>query len=147
MTNSDKNTVGFQLKQISTEQFAIIQDAFDNTNSEIRMLIGIKFGLNTDKKNIVSFVKVQFEQNKRPFLITEIANHFNIDEKAWGVFLVNENKLILPKGFASHLVMLTVGTLRGVLHTKTENTEFNQFILPTINVIKLIKDDVELNIE
>ena len=147
MANTDTNTVGFQLKQITTEQFAIIQDTFDKTNNEINMSIGIKFGLNTDEKTIASFVKVQFEQDKKPFLITEVANHFNIDEKAWNDFLINKNKLILPKGFASHLVMLTVGTLRGVLHSKTENTKFNQFILPTINVIELIKDDVAIDIE
>ncbi len=147
MANTDNNTVGFKLKQITTEQFAIIKDAFDNTNNEISMSIGVKFGLNIDEKAIASFVKVQFEQNKKTFLISEIANHFNIDKTAWNSFSINKDKLTLPRGFASHLVMLTVGTLRGVLHSKTENTEFNQFILPTINVVELIIDDVELEIE
>ena len=146
MDNTNNNTVGFQLKKITTEQFAVIEDAYDSVNNDIEMSIGIKFGADTEKKFIVSFVKVQFEQDKKPFLITEVANHFDIDKKAWGKF-INDNKLIIPKGFASHLVMLTVGTLRGVLHSKTENTEFNQFILPTINVVELIIDDVELEIE
>lgn len=147
MAKSDNASVGFQLIRITTEQFALIQDVFDNSINEVSISIGVRFGLDTDKKNIASFVKVQFEQEKKPFLVAEIANHFNINEDAWNSFLGDKDKLTLPKGFASHLLMLTVGTLRGVLHSKTENTEFNQFILPTINVIELIKDDVELDIE
>ena len=43
--------------------------------------------------------------------------------------------------------MITVGTLRGVLHAKTENTEFNEFFLPTINVTDLIKEDIRFNLD
>lgn len=38
--------------------------------------------------------------------------------------------------------MLTIGTARGVLHSKTENTTFNQFLLPTLNVNELVQKDV-----
>ena len=75
----------------------------------------------------------------------EIANHYKIKESAWIEMQNSNNKLVLAKEFASHLVMLTIGTLRGTLHCKTENTEFNKFILPTINVTELIKSDVELS--
>ena len=43
-----------------------------------------------------------------------------------------------------HLVLLTIGTLRGVLHCKTENTEFEDLKLPTINVNELIPNDIEI---
>lgn len=33
--------------------------------------------------------------------------------------------------------MLSISTKRGVLDSKTENTPFNDFLLPTINVTKL----------
>lgn len=88
---------------------------------------------------------VQFEQKEKPFLLIEIANHYKIEESAWNELQSSNNKLVIPKGFASHLVMLTIGTLRGTLHCKTENTEFNKFILPTINIAELIKSDVELS--
>ena len=35
-----------------------------------------------------------------------------------------------------------MGTLRGVLHAKVENTPYNMFILPTINVTELVKEDI-----
>ena len=46
-----------------------------------------------------------------------------------------------------HLSVITVGTARGVLHAKTENTPFNKFVLPTINVTELVKEDVSFDLE
>ena len=40
--------------------------------------------------------------------------------------------------------MIAVGTARGILHAKTEATKFNQFLIPPINVVELIKDDIIL---
>lgn len=42
----------------------------------------------------------------------------------------------------AHLTTIMVGTARGILHAKTENTLFNQFLLPTIDVTELVTDDV-----
>jgi len=138
-------SIGFQLNKITTEQFAIIPDAFNKENSKIEMSIGLKFGMDKERKIIASFVKVQFEQRKKAFIVIEIANHFIIEEEAWNSFDKSETGIIIPKSFASHLLIITIGTLRGALHCKIENTEFNSFILPTINVSELIKDDIELN--
>jgi len=144
-TKDDNKAIGFQLHKITTEQFAIIQEAFDSSNPKIEMSINLNFGL--DKKNqfIAAFIKVQFEQKDKPFLLIEAGNHFKIKETAWNNMQNTNNKVILPKGFACHLVMLTIGTLRGILHSKTENTEFNKFLLPTINITELIQSDVELS--
>jgi len=43
----------------------------------------------------------------------------------------------------THLSVMTVGTARVVLHTKTEGTFFNRFLLPTINVPELVTDDIQ----
>lgn len=139
------NPIGFSLRKISTEQFAVIQDAYLGSSEEIQIGIDLRFGIDTENVGIVAFVKVHFEQEKSPFLVVEVGNHFAIDHTAWESFQKNDNGLVLPKGFASHLVMLTIGTLRGVLHSKTENTKFNKFLLPTINVTELIKDDIILS--
>jgi hypothetical protein len=146
MANTKKNNpIGFYLQNITTEQFALIEDSFDNSNSEANMEIGLKFGVDKGNKIVAAYVKVQFEQKKVPFLIVEVADHFGIDESAWDSFVKSDNKMIIPQKFAAHLVMLTIGTLRGVMHCKTENTELNKFVLPTINVTEMIKDDIELD--
>ena len=40
--------------------------------------------------------------------------------------------------------MLTIGTARGVLHSKTENTPYNKYLLPTLNVSDLVNNDLIL---
>ena len=51
MDKKQKNiSIGFQLQKITTEQFAIVPDAY-KSNSKIEMLIGLKFGLDKKKQN------------------------------------------------------------------------------------------------
>ena len=52
-----------------------------------------------------------------------------------------------PKGFMAHLAVITVGTTRGVLHAKTENSKFNKYFLPTINVNELVKNDISFALD
>lgn len=39
--------------------------------------------------------------------------------------------------------MITVGTARGVMHSKTDGTEFNKFLLPTLSIDDLVSKDAE----
>jgi hypothetical protein len=39
--------------------------------------------------------------------------------------------------------MISVGSMRGVLVAKTENTSLSKLILPTLNVQKMFQKDVE----
>lgn len=142
--SKEKNGVGFSLAKINTMQFAIIKDSFKE-GLPVNIDLNIKFGLNVEHKVLSVFFTFKLLQEKNPFLIIEVGNYFNIDGDSWSKFIdENNNTITFPKGFASHLVLLTIGTTRGVLHSKTENTPFNKFVLPTINVNELIKSDVTL---
>ncbi len=139
------NPVSFALKRIATEQFAIIEEAHKE-NIKINLVTDLRFATDKDIRVIAIFAQFKFEQAKLPFLLIEVSCHFQITEESWESFKTNEStKIIIPHGFMSHLTMLTVGTARGILHTKTEGTRFNQYILPTINVNNLIKDDVSFD--
>lgn len=137
--------LGFVLRRVITEQFATIADTVAEDN-EIELQAALRFGVDTEHRFIVSFSKFEFEQNSKPILIIEVGCQFEIEEASWEKLKNDEPEAItLPKGFASHLAMLTVGTTRGVLHAKTEKTPFNQLILPTINVANMINEDVVLS--
>ena len=100
----------------------------------------MKFGTSTEDSAVISIIKFQFEQKEKPFLIIEVSCEFSIEEDKWGEFS-NGKTIHIPKGFLAHLAMITVGTTRGVLHSKTDNTKFNEFILPTLNVSEMITED------
>lgn len=135
--------IGFALVKITTEQFAIIEDNFDK-ETEIKLHTGFRFAADSKQKLVAVFNSFTFETNGKQFLLVEAGCHFAIAPESWKKMFDSQlNKLIVPKGFLQHMAMLTVGTNRGILHSKTENTCFNQYHIPTINVAELIKQDSE----
>lgn len=146
----NKEQITFALLHISTEQFAVIPGSYDDKKEDLEFETIVRFGFDPDpeKRIVSSFVAINFMQEKNPFLILEIACHFQIVSEHWSkIFNTETNVLTVPIGLARHFVMLCVGTLRGVLHAKTENSVYNKFYLPTINVNDLVKTDVVLKAE
>lgn len=142
-----ENKVGFGLLKIVTEQFAIIESAFVESET-IQMGAGIEYGIDIQHKVIACVFRFELMNKNSPFLLIHVRCDFGVEEDAWKEFYCSESKSIcFPKGFASHLAVLTVGTARGILHAKTENTRFNEFFLPTININDFVKEDVSFNLD
>ncbi len=138
---SRKDVVEFSIAKVITEQFAIIEKTFIE-GEEINLNTNLRFGIDRDQRLVAAFTLFKFEQKEIPFLIVEVSCQFLIAPESWAVFLKDDVTTTIPKGFMTHLGMTTVGTARGVLHTKTEGTRFNDFVLPTINVMEMVTADV-----
>ncbi|MDF1573164.1 MAG: hypothetical protein P1P82_16270 [Bacteroidales bacterium] len=131
----------FALVKITTEQFALLENDFDE-ESDISIQVNFRFGADSDKHIIAVFSAFTFETKKTKFLTIEAGCHFAIPPESWEQMLDRKNnKLIVPKGLLQHMAVITVGTTRGILHSKTENTEFNKYHLPTINLQNMITTD------
>mgnify|MGYP006274838679 CR=1 FL=1 len=136
--------LSFKLVNISTDEFAILEDSYTE-GENVQMTTNITFGHDIEHRGLGAQLKFQFEQNEKPFLVITATCGFQLDEEAWESLLDEEGKkLVLPEGFASHLAVITVGTIRGILHEKTTNTPFNQFMIPPINLTQMIHGDVEM---
>ena len=136
----ENTQVGFALKGIKTEQFAIFEENY-SPKKETSLGTELQFKLDQNNKQIAVFLGFEFLQGKKVFLKIQVSCHFKIEDSSWNS-LIQENKLIVPKGFLAHLAMITTGTSRGVLFAKTEATPFSTFIVPTLNVAEMIKEDV-----
>lgn len=134
--------VNFSFKQIRTEQFAIFPEN-GNCAEKLALNTELNFGLDKEKRIIQVRVKINFENNGLPFILLIVACFFEIVPESYANFIVNEDgKTVIPCGLAKHFCVLAVGTTRGILHTKTENTEYNKFLLPTINVNSMVQEDL-----
>lgn len=140
-----EENIGFGLIGIKTEQFAIIEEAYSESG-KTKFGAGLQFKIDQKQKQVGVFLTLSFEQKKSVFLKIEVSGHFKIKEESWQSFVAND-KLSFPRNFMAHLTMLVVGTARGVLHAKTEDTKFNKFLVPTINVNDLVKEDVVFSLE
>lgn len=137
----EKLSVGFVLKGIKTEQFAVLEENY-SPKKETGLGTELLFKIDQTNKQIAVSIGVEFIQTKQVFLKIQVSCHFQIEEKSWKEFVKPKTKeLIIPKGFLAHLSMITTGTARGILFAKTESTPFSIFIIPIINITEMIKED------
>lgn len=137
-----ENNIGFALRKISTIRFATIEEVHKKKGEET-LTTSVKFGINKEAHYLSVLVTIQYEKQKSPFLLAEVACDFNIVKPAWEKFKVEGSDAIeVPKGFITHLTVLTIGTVRGILHAKTEGTIFNGYVLPTLNVSELVTENI-----
>lgn len=136
--------INFSLLKIKTEQFAIFEENF-NKNEVINLITNLSFGLNSNDKVFLVTPKYTFENEGKPFMAIQISCFFKIEDTTWDSFKIKK-KIIFPKDFVAHMAMITVGTSRGILHTKTEGTVFNEFVLPPMNVAEMVGEDVSFDL-
>jgi hypothetical protein len=138
---ADNNlNISFNLVKIKTDQFALFEENHLEKGN-IKLSTNLSFGLNTDDKVFSVTTKFTFEIKKKPFMTIQVSSFFQIEDTAWNNFNTN-GQMVFPKAFVAHMAMITVGSARGVLHAKTEETIFNKYILPTLNVAEMIPEDV-----
>jgi hypothetical protein len=136
-----KDGIGFALKGIKIEQFAVFENNY-MPDTETGLGTEIQFKIDKENKHIGSFLGFEFVQADKTFIKIVVSCHFKIKEDAWSNFLSpHKDKLIVPKEFLTHLAMITTGTTRGVLFAKTDGTKFAKFIIPTIDLANIILND------
>ncbi len=138
----ENKVIRFSLARINTDQFALIESAFNN-EAPINMNLSLNFGANPEMKLISVKASFKFEHETGPFMIIEAICFFKIDSDDWKSF-VKEEEIIVPKGIITHFSMLAVGTTRGILHSKTEGTNFNGFIIQPVNLTEMITQDIKM---
>ena len=78
MTSKDIS-IGFSLLKISTEQFAIIEDGF-NEKGIITLGTSLRYGADENNRIIAVFSSFSFDSDQKPFLIIEASCQFKITE-------------------------------------------------------------------
>ena len=144
-----KKEIGFLLKGIKTEQYALLEENYDsNSKATIGLTTSLQFKLDQIHKHIGVFSTFKFMQNKKSFIKIEVSCHFKIQDESWNSLVhIEDANLVIPKTFLSHIAMITVGTARGILFSKTEGTPFSKFIIPTVNVVAMIKKDASFELD
>lgn len=131
------------LSGINTCQFASIGNPpSPDTASEIRENIEFVFGASEADRLIGCMFRYSLLEGERLFLTIQVSCDFDIREEDWGKLLNNERRtLTLSKGFAQYLAEITVGTTRGILHSKTENTPLNKYPVGLVDFATIFSDD------
>lgn len=127
----------FRMYGIHLNQFAILDK--DNTEG-IGMTVGLNFKYADNGKKIACATTFNFLSEERKVMILELTCDFEIQTSDWEAFK-HEEKIVIPKELLEFFTVHTIGTARGVLFCKTENTQFNHIVIPPINVSEMeLKD-------
>jgi len=136
--------VGFRMNKIRVDQFAILTENIPS--EDLSLDFTISFGVAPSIHEVCTTVRFDISHEDSPLLVLELSCFFEIREEDWIKFK-QDNKIIIPKELLAHFGVHTIGTARGILHCKTEGTQFNTFILPPINVSERITEDIIIKIE
>jgi len=140
------NQVNFAIARIATLQFATFEEELPKDN-DVQLSTILNFGLGANERAIRIKGTFQFEAHGNVFIKLEVYCEFAIEQQAWQSFIQDDTQFIIfPKGLMTHLATLLVGTSRGILHCKTENSVYNRFILSTINVAEMVTDDIQMDL-
>lgn len=117
MDNKQKQGIPFRLLRITTEDFATFREHYDFKNVNVNLDLYVQIKANQKDQVIGLFTRFSFTQKESPILILESACHFEIDKTFWEQ-AKKGNDLVLPSHFATHLLVLAIGTARGIIHAK-----------------------------
>ncbi len=139
-----KDSVPFSLLDVTTEQFAVFRENHETDNYEFDIELNTTVQISSEQQIVGMLTKFSFSQSTGIVLVLECGCHFGLDEDYWNENIKN-GILNLDKGLLTHFLILTVGTSRGVLHTKKPKW-LDNMILPTLNVTSVIKEDMTFDI-
>jgi len=139
-----QNAVQFQFVDIKTEDYATFKDNFLPKVKSFDLSIDLDVKIKSTQFLVGIFPKFTFSQQHLPVLQLLCSCHFKLEKDYWNA-QIKGDKLTLSKDLISHLLVLTIGTARGIIHEKKPNW-LDTFILPTLDVSDMIHEDMVFNL-
>lgn len=134
--------IRFRMAKINVEQFAILTDKVPTEG--ISYTVNLGFNAARDVRRIACKFAVEFLHDDKPVLKLSIICEFDIYREDWDNS-IKDNILTISKEDLGFLGNQTVGVGRGIMFCKTESSEFRNFILPPVDLTKILVDDLVIN--
>ena len=138
--------IPYRINKIKTVQFASFPDALDyeiyKKNGGFGIDSSFSFGYNTDLTSIRCTANFKYSQDESLLLICEVQCFFDIASEG-GEQIRHDKKISVD--FLQYMATIVTGTVRGIIHDRTEGTVLNELVLPPINLTEVIKEPLLLN--
>lgn len=133
-------SIPYRISHIETVQFALFPDNFQN-GKEVRVNTNCGYNIRSDIQQVRNIINVNYLQDDKLLMVAELACYYDIAPE--GVESIKAEGKI-PVDFLRYMGSISVGTIRGLIHAKTEGTVLNPVVLPPVNLEEAIKDDMAL---
>lgn len=135
-------TIPFKIKKIEIAQFAVFPEALD-VSKNVQVNSQFSFDANIEAHVVRCKANFYYKQDDCLVLVLVVYCYFDIDSPSLETFKDGDNYRI-PVDFLRYMATIVVGTARGIIFTKTENTPINHILLPPINLVKMLDSDCVL---
>ena len=137
-----KTSLNYQLVRVKTEQFATIDNIFKE-DKEIEIKTSLSFEHSTPLHIIKVFSKFELLQEGNIFLILAVSCSFEIENITWdNIRDKKNNNITLPQQLAISFATVNIDTARGMLVAKTQQTQYQNILIPLIQFADSIKDNI-----
>ncbi len=134
--------IPYRISKIKTLQFAIFPDKYVN-GKEVGIEVKFNFSHNRELDSIRCIALFKYIQTEL-LLISETECIFDIAPE--GVEKLKKEGEI-PVQFLRYMGTIVTGTVRGIIHSKTEGTVINSIVLPPINLVNTIKKPMRISVD
>ena len=128
---------------IHLDQFAIL---CEDCKDEVGMNVSLNFKYGDEGNKVACVVAFDFTSESEKVMVLKMTCEFEIQVDDWKT-LHNDKEVVIPKDLLEFFAVHTIGTARGVLFCKTENTQFNYIVIPPINVSEMGISDLTVKLE
>lgn len=128
---------------IHLDQFAVL---CEDRKDEVGMNVSLNFKYGDEGKKVACVVAFDFTSESEKVMVLKMKCEFEIQEDDWKT-LHKDKEVVIPKDLLEFFAVHTIGTARGVLFCKTENTQFNNIVIPPINVSEMGITDLIVKLE
>jgi hypothetical protein len=138
-----ENKIDFNLVKIKVDEFATNEEA-EASEGTVKLALDLKSELIENEKLLILIPKFLFKKNDIPFITLQSSFYFVISDDSWKEIIYKNDKNLsfkFPRSFVKDLLKLSIDSMRGILHAKTENGIFNKYILPLKDYEKAIEND------
>ncbi len=136
--------IRFRMAKINVDQFAILTEKAPEDRVSYTVNFGFSGALNASR--VACSFAVEFMHDDKPILKLGINCEFDLHRDDWDQ-LVKDNILHISKENLGFFANQTVGVARGIMFCKTESTDFRSFILPPIDLTKILEDDLVIDLK
>lgn len=134
--------VRFRMFKISVEQFAFLGEVIPDGPINLQTSFTFLYSMETNR--IATPVTYKFmDKESNPLVFLVLQTEYEIHKEDWESCR-KEDAVLLPKALLECLIAQNIGTARGVIFCKTENTPFAGLIIPPINVKEMKIEDLIL---
>ncbi len=134
--------IEYRLAKIVTANFETNEKNLKDSEGEFQT--EVQFSYNDSLHTLCCRLNVNLTQEEKTVMSSILDCFFEITTDSIERMKSNDN-IVIPAQILIQFASLGYGTMRGVIHSKTEGTAFNRFILPPIYFHTIIKNDFVIN--